>query len=410
MADNGGMVKSLRETATTERLRSDHILTLELMQETVDDNVALKAANKRLLARLARLDDNRLGEGEGEDENEEGAGEGEEQAEAARKATLQKVLKQAEELTAMRTENKLLKGRAVQDEKRIRDLQRSSSSNEAMKRELDAFKAKLTADDASSAVGPSEGECRCAEMQALLDDLSVQLGAATEQLHNHVPGCADRIRQLEQQVQDSRDAGEVSAKKLTATQEQAQALEQQLELLLAEEEAKDAAHAVLQAKYKDLRKVNDDSLRALHDRRHREAQAAQAALSAADAHLTETQAEVAVLQSANASLQQQVAELLSRLQRIPANPLLLQAESSESSFFLTGDAVPAPAPAPAGAATVPQVAVKETVSFDEFVRLRTENKALKLQLVELITSGQKGGNKGTATMRGSASAAGSIFG
>ena len=411
-----GLVKSLRETATTERLRSDHIMTLELMQETVDDNAELKAANKRLLARLTHL-----GDGGSAGEEDATAKSGNDADAAGNKAVLQKVLQQAEELTALRTENKLLKGRASQDEKRIRDLQRSSSSNEAMKRELDAFKAKLAAEEraAAAAEGAAGAAADSALLEAQIAELASKLEEATWQLRGHVPGCALRISELESELSAAGTPEEGLEESIAAARAQVQSLEQQLELLLAEEETKDAASTVLQAKYRDLRKSCDDGERALQDKLHRAAQASQTSQAAATAQLELVQTEVNTLQAANASLRKEAAELQAALAKLPnPNPLLLQAEPEpepevDSAFFLTG--APTAAPAPAAAAST------EGVSFNEFVRMRTENKSLKLQLLQLSQSqsqpqgqGRGAGGKGPhMQMRTSASAkagaAGSFF-
>ena len=48
-----GLVGSLRRETTQERLRSDHIMTLELFQATVDENGELKEEVQRLKKQLA---------------------------------------------------------------------------------------------------------------------------------------------------------------------------------------------------------------------------------------------------------------------------------------------------------------------------------------------------------------------
>ena len=384
-----GLVKSLREVATTERLRSDHIMTLELMQDTIDENSMLKDVNKKLLARLNRLGDDGIINDDNSDENVT------DNTDAGSSALTKKLLKQEEELASLRTENKLLKGQARQDERRIKELQRSNNSNDALRRELDALKAEAAKQMPANDVISAESETA---LKAQIQDLTEKLLNAAEQLDGHVPGCMHRIAELEASLQSATSHASTSAEgseqRYQQAQEQIAALEAQLDALLNEEEGHIQKYHLLETKYKELRKLSDGGERVLRDKLHESNLKHEALVTAAEnaqRNLQEKEDTLQQLLLTNASLEKQVAELLARPQAQP-NPLLLQPDTDDSTtFFLTGDGGKASGQVQASAV------LSKDMSFDEFVRLRKEVKSLKVQLLELSQA------KSSSKIRGSAS-------
>ena len=112
-----GLVGSLRSQTTQERLRSDHIMTLELFQATVDENAELKLELGRLKAKLASSSA----------DTEEGEVEDGESAKSGGATLVQKVLKQEKELKDLREEVKVLKAKGVGFRQSGRGRRRASS-------------------------------------------------------------------------------------------------------------------------------------------------------------------------------------------------------------------------------------------------------------------------------------------
>lgn len=384
-SSSNGLVNTLREVATTERLRSDHIMTLELMQETVDENAALKDINKKLMKRLSRLGDD--GSAPDNEEPDQIA----DNSSAGASAMTKKLLKQEEELVALRTENKLLKGQAKQDERRIKELQRSNNSNDALRRELDAFKAEASKVEDDAGVDVAEA----AELRLQVNQLQEQLMVAEVQMKSLSSDSSSRVQKLEASLLSANANVDTLTTEKVTLQEQLQEANGRIYLLTAEIGDKSTVHSILEAKYNELRKVSDQSERALRDKLHEAELKRLQYASEVETHrqlVLSTEEELKRIKAMNSNLERQVAELLAR-PRVPGNPLLLPSES-EGSFFLTGNEIaapsvtPAPAPAPVRATSVEE----GDMSFDEFVRLRKEVKSLKQQLMQLVQPG-KGKNK-----------------
>jgi len=394
--DSGGLVDNLRRSATTERLRADHITTLELMQETMDENVSLKELNKRLLSRLAQL-----GAAPADDDSHDSAAAADSAKENAQ--MVQRLLKQEKELSDLRAENKTLKSRATADEKRIRELQVAQGKYEGMRMELQKLKdmsdLAASASSASSATAiATAGSVEQNEVTALrkqLQDVTTQLTAAQEYLQTHVPACHTKIDAL------SREVADIATKHKAAVTEAAAATSSQLEVqnsfdaVVADLCALQVKYVSLEAKYKDQRRSASDTERSLLDRMHA---AVQETADVQSALVTAQQTQEA-LRSENSRQEQLIrvlqAELAEEVQRNRNNPLLLpaaaaEAEDSEavSAFFLTG----AGAGTATGAGSGGRGAAGSDFSdsnFGEFVRLRKENKSLKLQLLELSQQQQR---------------------
>jgi len=426
-SSNSGLVDSLRRSATTERLRTDHIMTLEIMQETMDENVSLKEMNKRLLAQLLQLG------GTAPSDETAGAGGSDEDRIAAEKANaqmVQRLLKQEKELADLRVENKTLKSRATADEKRLRELQVAQGKYEAMRIELQKLKDMSgAASSASSADGAEQGEVTALRQQ--LQDLTSELATAQEYLAAHIPACQAKIDVLSQELLDAAAKQEAATTEVAAAgaaQAEAQA---SLDAVSADFEALQGKLSSVEAKYKDLRRSASDTERSILDRmRAAEAEnvAAQAALSAvqqthADALLAQ-QAEVMRLQRLVSTLQAELAEALTNRH----NPLLLPAAEEaegggDSAFFLTGAIAIAPAEEAQGVARDKGKdrdrddrgggegnSDGKDLNFAEFVQLRKENKSLKLQLLELSQALTHGKSKSRALAGGSGKGGTSFFG
>ena len=175
--DGAGLVEGLRHVATSERLRSNHIMTLELMEETTEENATLKSINKKLLAKLNQLNADVDIEAEDEDSNEK------EVEEKSTKIMIGRLMKQDKDLAELRKETKLLKGKQLQDEKRIRDLERSNDSNSQLRKELDTFKsaANSTLEDDNN--------------KLILENQMLK-----SQLIDHIPECSRIITNLKIQL------------------------------------------------------------------------------------------------------------------------------------------------------------------------------------------------------------------
>ena len=136
-----GLVGSLRSQTTQERLRSDHIMTLELFQATVDENAELKLELSKLRAKLDASSTDRDIDGE----------DGEASTKTGGATLVQKVLKQESELKDLREKVKVLKAKGVQDDMTIAKLTKSNSSNDALKRQLDNMLKEAAERDAREA-------------------------------------------------------------------------------------------------------------------------------------------------------------------------------------------------------------------------------------------------------------------
>ncbi len=397
-----GLVETLRRSATTERLRTDHILTLELMQETMDENACLKEINKRLTDRLAQI-----GAAVDVGEHDAGASTNKHDNDQSAKESaqmVQRLLKQEKELSDLRAENKTLKSRSTTDERTIRDLQRRQSTYEQMRQELQKLKEEY--DENSSRAGATQSEDsvaiqkELAELRTQLQSACQALEASQSQMASHVPDCHLRIAALTQEL------SMVSAREVGASSEATVVLkdiENKLATLHATHATLVEAHKSLDAKYRDLRRTADHAEGCLRERISvLQVERDEAATSLA-ALVTEHQTGMQAVQLENTKLQRLVTELQEEiydLKRNMHNPLLLPAEVEDSiqpdsrdnsGFFLTG----APATTPPTVHSAPTSLPSN--DFSEFVRLRKENKSLKLQLLQMSQQEQqRSGGRGSA--------------
>jgi hypothetical protein len=420
---NLGLVQGLRATATTERLRSDHILTLELMQETADENASLKEINKKLLARLNALDGGNVQVDVGGGITD-AASMNDKDKDKDTAQIIQRVLKQDKEIGDLKTENKLLKLRSSQDDKQLREMQRKLASYEAMRRELESFKEKsgggsggggdADSDTKGKGICSKDGdESRLAQIQALQEECT----RTAEMYKGHMSTCSATL----EQVQLSHAAAiDQQNKKFEADIAQLQDTIQNL--LSVSKAASGELHTVqgqleMQvSKYKDLRRMADQGEQALQDRLH----AARIENSSLTSQISELQTQVGSLEETKRQLEDRInalqRELAKHLTTAAAsslrNPLLLQpqvdanASGGGGGFFLTTTADRTSDKARDSMESEPESIVESGsggggAHFAEFVQLRKENKALKLQLLELSSRRKSANGSGSGSGSGS---------
>ena len=244
------IVSKVRGATTGERLRSDHIMTLELFQATMDENGQLKEELRRL-KRTLRC------QGDGTDEAEE-----EEEAppqivvdaDKSNAVMVQKILKQDKELAELRLETKQLKIKRTQDELRLRDLQRSNNSNEALRLELEAFKNSSSETDKQS----DKDRELLLQLQERHQEHVIQADAEQSSLRG-------RIQQLEEAAKGGEEQREKHQEQMLLLEEQVSALQTQLADVGEKCELADADKRKWEAKYEALRRAADEAERALQD-------------------------------------------------------------------------------------------------------------------------------------------------
>ena len=369
-----GLVNSIRGvTATSERLRSDHILTLELFQATVDENGSLKEEVARLTARLAA--EGLVTEDESADDKN-----GKKDSGAA---LVQKVLKQEKELTELRGQVKTLKAKGVQDDITITRLTKSNSSNEALKKQLDDM-LKAEAERAQKDAARDK-ELNDAKAQVDLHDHNECLETITT-LNNKMMKDAEEFKNSKQGIEDE-------VVKLTTANSNLMTTEKSLR-----EENEDLKErlAKWETKYAMAMKTNDDALRAAQDK----AFAAELELTSTHQQsldLVSLQEELHAEKTARHELEIKNAELLqklkeaqdalkeAKLQMPPSgNPLLKPATSSQdeaegNGFFMTGSQSTPRLVETVGFTQVPAHQQQDS-HFAQVVKLRKENKALRSEL------------------------------
>lgn len=388
-----GLVGSLRRETTQERLRSDHIMTLELFQATVDENGELKEEVQRLKKQLAGS----IVEGGDEDGD---SGEAGKSAKSGGASLVQKVLKQEKELKELREQVKVLKAKGVQDDMTIAKLTKSNSSNEALKMQLDSMLKEAAERDAREA----------AEREAANKSPPVEL-------HDHEE-CLETISALNQKMlQNEKDFSENREKLEKEVLKQSAVNTSLLESNKALQEENEELKSSLSSwerKHKEFQRARDMQERALQDKIHASdlqiSKLEQEATGHLDAAALLEELEVVrsqrgQLEIANNDQAMEIRRLKERVEQLEeersgANPLLLpsaqqqQPSTADSAFFLTG-AQPT-GQAQAQAQTGPQAGAG---GFAEFVQLKKENKSLKAQLQQLQRKGAPiltGPSKGVA--------------
>ena len=418
-SSSAGLVGALRGAATTERLRSDHIMTLELMQETVDENDMLKELNKRLHARLKSLGDDGSSSSTAvstaadtinndNDSNNSSA------------AMVQRILKQEKELTSLRNESKMLKARSMQDERQIRDLQRKLTSYDSMHKELEGYKAL------ELAAAATDNETNMASAVLILEteveDLNSQIHTLTSSLHTSQSDYSSHMQLCTTTTTTTAANANANANIniITALQSEVLTLQQTLlqndskvVAVTEEKETLQGNYNILQSKYQDLRKMSNIMEVNLQEKLHicqLENISLQSELNKLkeNGSIEDIHEKNSILLVENKKLSEMLVSLKEELARMAAdasNPLLLKAFStshrSESeragamtedrnSFFLTIPSTNTPSTAiNSNSVSVEDAGIGGSCTFAEFVALKKEIKYLKLQLLDQAGTKQR---------------------
>jgi len=350
------LTSSSRTSGTTERLRSDHILTLELFQETVDENAALREELSALKKRQASVG--------GVDESEESSG-----GSTSDAGLVQRVIAQDGAIQALTSEVKTLKLKLNNAEIEVRNLKVSSNSNEALRRELDAMVKADKERREREAVEASSSERNKQNTQAL----ELQL-VEEQRAHCLTREALEKLQAIHEALKTSAFEKEQDAQgRLAEVLEALATMGGEKQVL--ENDKLEAALRIgsLELKYKDMVRQRDGEQRVSQDRLHKERLAWEQERS----HNTQLVS----------TLQEQIAALNSKVEDLSA--------SSSSAVFLTTSSV---ASSSSSSSAPPPAAHKQVendsiCSFEEFIRLKKENKALKLQLAQATQSSTPGSRK-----------------
>ena len=346
--------------ATSERLRSDHILTLELFQATVDENAHLKEELSRLQARSSA--EGLLGE-------EDGGKDASSSKKDSGAVLVQKVLKQEKELTELRASIKTLKAQSVQDQMTITRLTKSNLSNEGLKKQLDDM-----------LLAERERETR--------EAAELAKGAVEEDLHDHNE-CLETIETLQRKISAAEESHDNLVKTLQneivkLTGNNSNLMESGKALTKENEDLREKL-SKWEIKFSMAMKANDEALRASQEKAHlaqlqvaSSQQESSSDLAALQDELdTERQAKLE-LEMRNRDLLRQLNEAEEALKNQQGNPLLLPAadSGSDSSFFMTGSQSTPRLVEAVGLAQPPA----QGSHFEEFIKLKKENKTLRAEL------------------------------
>ena len=360
------IVDKLRGLQTSERLRSDHILTLELFQDTVNENGTLKeeVASLRKALKAAK---------EGSDEADEKAGgeDGNEDTAKQDAAIVQKVLKQDKELAELKMQVKSLTSKNTGMELSITQLKKSNFSNEKMKQELDVL---LKADEERQKHEEQlEKELEEAyETIATLEKDVLALEAVTD--------VKKEIADLQEKQKEKGDSQLVEANAKNAL------LIKEIQKLMEREKDKDDEIDKLKETIEKMARkeklVNQSNQEIEHALRSRiEELNEEASVSELNNQrvLEGKEGELIEANQIIKSLREELAAEKSN-NRMQSNPLLLPADgegerSMASSFFMTTN--------PATEKTTPSSLAKEGADFKAFIALKKENADLKKENADL---------------------------
>ena len=352
------IVDKLRGLQTSERLRSDHILTLELFQETVNENTSLKEEVASLRKALKATKEGTEEKDATDDNNEETA----KQQDAA---IVQKVLKQDKELAELKLQVKSLTSKNAGLELSVTQLKKSNFSNEKMKQELDVL---LKADEERQKHEEQlEKELEDAyETIATLEKDVVALEAVTD--------VKKEIAELEekQKERDNSQLVEANAKNALLIKE--------IQILKKNEKDKDDEIEKLKEtiekitrKEKLMNQSNQEIEHALRSRIEELNEEASVSELNNQKVLEGKESELIKANQIIKSLREELAAEKSS-SKVQSNPLLLPADgegerSTPSSFFMTNPATE----------KMPTTA-KEGADFKAFIALKKENADLKSRL------------------------------
>ena len=355
-------VVDLRRITTTERLRGDHIATLEVLQATVDENVSLKAE----IARIKSGVQGASGCG-ADDETKEGSGQHPKEEAAA--FLVQRMLAADATMATLTNENKVLKSKLASNDIEMRNLKKSCSANEIMKKELDIMLQAQRNKEKEKEEDRKESEAQAQTMRdKALRDQAHEAGSIEVSLQAELHAKAAALEALQAAHESlQHDAAQYRARtelivanlrgELQQSAKSSEAAAQQLEALEAEMLQRAVMASAAELSMRESARVSQDIEEALQDRLH--------------AATLQVEAERSVI----AKLQAQMGDMAKKLEED-------QKRSSASTQLSSSASAPAfmtinpPEEEHAGGAGL----------FEEFVRLKRENKTLKLQLATLAQS------------------------
>lgn len=382
-------VSELRRMTTQERLRSDHIALMEVLQASVDENIRLKAEITKLKSSGSG---NGEGGGGGEGEAKEGNGE-------TAAFMLQRVLAADANVAALTAEVKVLKSKLASADLETRALKKSSSSNESLRRELDALlQAQRERDARDEARALAEAEAQAAAVLALERAQALQAAPAIEPPHAAAESAAAaataadlaalqlRHAALAQAHADQALVLEELRAELARSAAAAEAAALRSAALEAELGSQAAASASRERAARDAARVQQDIETALRDELHAQSLRAEAERAAV--------AELArQLETAAGRVRAYEDIEKTRASAPPPSSFFASFSSSSSSSSKYGASEPEPRDAsdgPDGSLFLTGSEAGAGVApggpgglFEEFVRLKKENRTLRLQLASL---------------------------
>ena len=368
-------VSELRRLTTQERLRSDHIALMEVLQASVDENCVLKAEIAKLRSSAGGVGETKEGTGPPPCHEKENAA-----------FMLQRVLAADAIVAALTAEVKVLKAKLASADLETRALKKSNSSNESLRRELDAVLQAQRERDAREEV---QAQAQ-AEALALERAKTLQAASASEPHAAAEAAAAATTASALAALQSRYDALERAHADLTLGLEEMRA-EQACSALATEActlrcaalEAELAAQAAQSASReraaRDAVRVQQDIEAALRDELHAQALRAEAERSAAAG--VSRQLEIA---AGRLRAYEDVEKHRAAAAPPPSSsfPSFSSSSSSSSSKYAASEPDAEP---DNGADSSAFLTAEGAVSggpglFEEFVRLKRENRTLRLQL------------------------------
>jgi hypothetical protein len=389
--------EQLRRITAQERLRSDHLAMMEMLQASENENMSLKAEVARLKGQIAR--------GVEEAPSIESSGSAESMA-----VLVQRVMTQDSTIKELTADNKVLKSKLASSELEARNLKKASSANDKMRRELNemlTLQKRLDQDEA-------DAEARLLSLRQQVAEKEATDEAYAALLLHHA---------ALQSSSEQRNQAQLA--RVTALEGRVAELEENNATSDAALAVKQARISTLELTLREMTRVQNDSEAALSDRCHAqglELERSRAEAVAAKREATLLRTQVSELEARCQALTQELeqAQAIGIGIGIKPNPLLDptvcrqcgEADLSDlgpqaSMLFLTGASAPPAAPAPRGQgqSALDALALSSSSSsssssgygygsgapsglFEEFIRLKKENRQLRLQLLSVQTQGQ----------------------
>ena len=365
-------VSDLRRITTQERLRSDHIALMEMLQTSVSENESLKAELAKLKARGQAV---AVSAAEVDDAAPAIPSTAPAPSVESTASMVQRILAQEATIKDLKEEVKVLTGKLSSASIEIRNLKKSSSANESLRRDLDNLLAAQKLRDqqdaeTASSLGDLNGKLK--DYQALEQAMS-KLSSEHDSLKTSSQSTEMSLRT---RVQELEQLGETRSQDLLAAQSDAT--------------VKAVRISALELTIKELSRVKEDMEQVWRDKYHAESLAGERG-KAALVELSDARAREAKLQQALVAMQ---AELQAATAAAAAASIVAKNASITNSSSSGNEGIK-PNPildVPASSAFLtselqqhqPRTDSSEQVAsgglFEEFIRLKRENKLLKLEL------------------------------